>query len=554
MYVDQYGVPRPRTPDVPRMPNGNYPRAKGAPAAKKDASVLFTEELRHFSSNIAKDCDDAFRSSLIEDESIAGSLADLDKRKREGTPFSLTLDGSSEATMVSEGIKSPWDSRPLPPLPSENTLGSPPAAASTPASYHAVSRDGDDAVYRTAVPILLSKQVERRVVSAPAHSQSTRKTSMLPAINENGGANAANYDKARIVSAPPHTPKKPKQRNGSLEYLSQAENTIRVVHSPTDPSPVKAPAPLNVRKKTVTKSVGRNLHEHFAYDGEVRNGLARESSMQNPPDTKKKKSSWFKRSSKTESENGAPMVDMQHTQSSVSLQGRQRSDSLTSATGATKKKSFSFPFWKSNKNRDSVMSIGEEQEDVADGRQSRQANRRAVEKRTQPAWHKSGSDSSSRNIEVKQNWLARLFRVKPATSHLCMEISRKRARQEVAILLREWRRYGIKGIQVDKQRNIVFARLGPQNCKNPLPAPGSRQALTATIDLKLKEVAFAAEVMTVIEHGKKQPLSIVRFTQERGAASSFEKVVETMRAIFEARNLVVSDKSKQKMMIKTLNA
>lgn len=74
------------------------------------------------------------------------------------------------------------------------------------------------------------------------------------------------------------------------------------------------------------------------------------------------------------------------------------------------------------------------------------------------------------------------------------------------------------------------------------------------IDLRLKEVAFAAEVMTVIEHGKKQPLSIVRFTQERGAASSFHKVVETMTAIFEARNLVVADKSKQKMMIKTLNA
>lgn len=81
-----------------------------------------------------------------------------------------------------------------------------------------------------------------------------------------------------------------------------------------------------------------------------------------------------------------------------------------------------------------------------------------------PAWHKSGS-SSSRNIEVQQNWLARLFRVKPATGHLCMAISRRRARQEVAILLREWRRYGIKGIQVDKQRNIIFARLGPKNCK-----------------------------------------------------------------------------------------
>lgn len=73
-------------------------------------------------------------------------------------------------------------------------------------------------------------------------------------------------------------------------------------------------------------------------------------------------------------------------------------------------------------------------------------------------------------------------------------------------------------------------------------------------DLQLKEVAFAAEVMTVIEHGKKQPLSIVRFTQERGAASSFHRVVETTRLMFESRNLLVKDKSKRKMMIKTLNS
>lgn len=75
-----------------------------------------------------------------------------------------------------------------------------------------------------------------------------------------------------------------------------------------------------------------------------------------------------------------------------------------------------------------------------------------------------------------------------------------------------------------------------------------------TADLGLKEVAFAAEIMTVIEHGKKQALSIVRFTQERGAASSFTRVVETMRAIFEARNILVADKNKSKMMMKTLNA
>jgi serine/threonine-protein kinase HSL1, negative regulator of Swe1 kinase len=78
---------------------------------------------------------------------------------------------------------------------------------------------------------------------------------------------------------------------------------------------------------------------------------------------------------------------------------------------------------------------------------------------------RNSSASSVRNIEVKQNWLARLFRVKPATSYLCMVMSRRRARQEVTLLLRDWRKYGIRGIQVDKQRNIVFAKIGAKNCE-----------------------------------------------------------------------------------------
>lgn len=60
--------------------------------------------------------------------------------------------------------------------------------------------------------------------------------------------------------------------------------------------------------------------------------------------------------------------------------------------------------------------------------------------------------------------------------------------------------------------------------------------------------------MTVIEHGNKQPLSIVRFTQERGAASSLHRIVDTMRLMFDSRHMVVTNRNKQKMMIKTLNA
>ena len=75
------------------------------------------------------------------------------------------------------------------------------------------------------------------------------------------------------------------------------------------------------------------------------------------------------------------------------------------------------------------------------------------------------SEGPMRQIQVEQNWLARLFHFKPATSYLCFEISRRRARQEISSLLRDWRKYGIRDIEVDKSRHIVFARVGAKNCE-----------------------------------------------------------------------------------------
>jgi hypothetical protein len=70
----------------------------------------------------------------------------------------------------------------------------------------------------------------------------------------------------------------------------------------------------------------------------------------------------------------------------------------------------------------------------------------------------------------------------------------------------------------------------------------------------MKEVSFACEVMKVIEHGKRSHLSIARFTQELGAASSFYKVVETLETVLKCRGMLVTDDRKRRMMTKTLNA
>ena len=72
--------------------------------------------------------------------------------------------------------------------------------------------------------------------------------------------------------------------------------------------------------------------------------------------------------------------------------------------------------------------------------------------------------------------------------------------------------------------------------------------------LRLREVEFIAEFFTVLEHGRQANLSLVRFKQERGAASSFNKVVDTVYMMMKNRGLVVEDPVRAKRMARVLDS
>jgi hypothetical protein len=437
-----------------------------------DLDAKFTEELRHFSNNIAKDCDEAFKSSLIGDTSIGSSMGDCDRRQRD-SPFTFSLEGTPAGTPVTDvSSVRPWDSRPLPPLPSEETLHSchlNHAETSASLVYHA---DNENVVEQVAVPVVFSKHGDRRVVSAPAHTHSSRKPVGMPSINEDKALNVVTSDKARIVSAPPHTP--PKQGRGQahgMEYLSNVENTIRVVHSPSAPKPAKIPKPLDLRKPSAEEDANSGSRP-----GEV-DERGQRSRSRDAQGVVKKKKSWFTRPTKASTDSGASTAGSHDHVTLVGSDAGPEYDAQSMRGGPPRKKSFNFPFWTSHKNSELKMSIAgkfrqpisTKQELTWEDARDDVSNGFGVIKKPgstkDASWRDSNGTDGSRNIEVKQNWLARLFRVKPATSYMCMTMSRKRARQEVSLLLREWRQYGIRGIQVDKQRNIIFARVGAKNCK-----------------------------------------------------------------------------------------
>ncbi len=70
-----------------------------------------------------------------------------------------------------------------------------------------------------------------------------------------------------------------------------------------------------------------------------------------------------------------------------------------------------------------------------------------------------------RQIEPRQNWMARLFRVKPAVGYVCLNLSKRRARQEIVAMLKSWRQFGIGDVICDKKRYMIFCKVDKKNCK-----------------------------------------------------------------------------------------
>ncbi|KAI2614953.1 Pkinase-domain-containing protein [Hypoxylon sp. NC1633] len=514
----------------------------------------WNEELRHFSSSIAKDCDDAFNSTLLSPQShlsntpFESSL--LDDTGTFMTPANTPTSILQGPRLEDFSFGSSRDMQSMRPTP-------PPKDSEVREIYVQKKRTGrhQGDIREIANPAgnigtqpneatqhgesSEMAQAVRRAVSAPIYKQHSaqwfRSKITLPSINEGSREDVrrGNDDGFRNISAPVEStaaglPQRGEaEEMGNLVHLSHNGETIRVVDSPSN-QPGQASAPQTPGVRNYQNPRGRPglkpLQPYINYGMNPREFEepivpSRKSSTA----TIKKKSSWLKRGSKDRAE-------VIEDAGSFETDYLSRTDTLSSAGPPAKKKSFGFAFWRGNKAQQPKPKFslaGPERDDSP----SPERSSRAWDKKK-----KRDSRLSTRSIEPQQTWLARLFRVKPATRYMCFATPQRIARQELAQLLRSWRCYGMKDIVVDKKRSLVFARVAKNN------------------SLDLKEASFAAEIMTVIEHGNRNRLCIVRFTQERGAATTFHKVVDTLIEIFTHRDMIVTDKYKAKMMVKTLNA
>ncbi|TKA81004.1 hypothetical protein B0A49_01515 [Cryomyces minteri] len=173
-----------------------------------------------------------------------------------------------------------------------------------------------------------------------------------------------------------------------------------------------------------------------------------------------------------------------------------------------------------------------------------------------------GSNIANRESTDERSWFARFLHIKPASKILCLQVGRGKARTEIVKLLRQWRQYGIRDLMFDRERNVINGRVDKVNRKLqhlPLslsifhlfdqsePAESSLRA-----DLQIKPVAFAAQLYVVLEHGRRAQLCLARFTQTKGAASSFRKVIDTLESVLGQRGLLVEDEAQWRDMCEVL--
>lgn len=317
----------------------------------------------------------------------------------------------------------------------------------------------------------------------------------------------------RIGSAPePRVLQKPDPSNWFSRPNNGAKDTIRIVQPSLSGSPVPIPAPLTIRKKSslmtaplsplesTTKISYANRHRQAALDlKQPYNASLKQDAFsdlvpidENQHDEEfgndsntgtvvKKKSNWFKRASKGEEDRDWRMSigGVNNLPSQPSSSDTAQPSEIPLHILPRKKFSLGRLFRKRvskpdvnfegnlllNSTINSKLLTWRIEDEADEDGEDNSDSILNVQHLSQGLNRSNSDDPRSRQIEPQRSWLAKLFNVKPASKHICLVVSKRRARQEIATILREWKRYGIRDVQVDRERNIVFGKVAPKNCE-----------------------------------------------------------------------------------------
>ncbi|KAF1916916.1 hypothetical protein BDU57DRAFT_450492 [Ampelomyces quisqualis] len=597
-----------------RQPSSAYrPRSHGTARTeiprlklrKPESPTKFIQnEARKVSTELGHQMEEAFNRSSIGSSvrtSRTGGHQDMSQNDTPPTSFSNTRD-SGGSSITTPNMKAAPSQRPLPPIPSEtpNTFLQRKLAETRAEIARRLDENGDNTDHFNEVlenldRLLLPVPSTKRTVSAPA--KSPEHPAPLHVIPEEKQDSVDGFEQPYSANYRAVTdPVRPHAHRAITE-----QQTIRVV----DQSPTRV-APLNIRKRSGASTSSRRADEALSvpWPGPVSKIATREGqnelfaprSTQPAPapekkDTalKKKKSLWFRRNTEEkerEQENKENQVkkkasntgllhipdiwqglddrikdEMQQTERSNDSEFPMRNSSapVTKSDGALRKGFLGFFGKKAKEDKGKrpmeLGGINFSSSSILSGFDLGPEHDAAP--RTGPP-------------EVQMNWLSRFLHIKPANKTLCFHIGRGKVRQDLVRLLRDWQRFGIRDVTFDRASNAINARVDKNNrkhifssCSNLLFSEWRLEDWHFDVEalevehilryLKLKPVSFVIELFVVLEHGQRANLCLARFTQTRGAASSFRKVVDIVEDVCRARCMLIEDAEKQAAMMEVLD-
>ena len=373
--------------------------------------------------------------------------------------------------------------------------------------------------------------------------------------------------------------------------------TIRLV-SPDPSSPVVRVEPLSIRKNKIMPvnslrggppDSSRSQHERGGYDPRLYAKQGLDTIEEDPVSPKKKsagslgrKWSWLGKRGTYSADDRPPTPPRKNspekTFDGLAVMGQSvsagssemntgKAVDLDSAEGremVEKKRRWFQKMFSKSKQKENIPLVLQDHDVVDDISEETESNgtsgepskgKGVVKKSYPPATSVDAADAAAANapIEISQNWFAKFFHIKPATRVMCLSVNKMRARKDLVKILRNWHKYGLRDVVSERRASgdVVRGRVDACNCKWCANLP--RAFMTDRLaDLHIKPVNFHAYLYCVLEHGRKANLSIMKFTQEKGAASSFYRVVETLEKVFNDKGMLVNDTERRKGIERSL--
>jgi len=81
------------------------------------------------------------------------------------------------------------------------------------------------------------------------------------------------------------------------------------------------------------------------------------------------------------------------------------------------------------------------------------------------------TDLEPRDLGIQRSWLSRFLKIKPATTTICFQAGRGLVRHKLMRLLRSAKAVGMRDVELDRERNLIFASLDANNGSFPNHCP-----------------------------------------------------------------------------------